>query len=269
MALPAEALVGTMRANQKYLTLRTTGRRAGAALRRRRQHRGQRRRCGDRRRQRARAARAPVGRALLLGPGPQGAAREPSAGAGANGLPCRARAARAAVERLVALAGALVPVRAGRRPSHAERAALLAKADLVTGMVGEFPELQGIMGGHYAAAQGEPAAVAAAIRDHYAPKGPDDSCPKAPVSVVVALADKLDTLAGFFAAGSGRPAPRTRSRLRRAALGVIRLILREWPAPAACGRAIRRGARAAMASGSAACGRRGSARNCSPFSPTA
>ena len=82
----------------------------------------------------------------------------------------------------------------------AERAALLAKTDLVTGMVGEFPELQGIMGGHYARAQGEPAAVADAIRDHYAPKGPDDACPTAPESVVVALADKLDTLAGFFGA---------------------------------------------------------------------
>ena len=75
----------------------------------------------------------------------------------------------------------------------AERAALLAKADLVTGMVGEFPELQGIMGGHYAAAQGEPPAVATAIREHYSPKGPDDRCPTAPDSVAVALADKLDT----------------------------------------------------------------------------
>ncbi|NWM55049.1 glycine--tRNA ligase subunit beta, partial [Escherichia coli] len=73
-----------------------------------------------------------------------------------------------------------------------------AKADLVTGMVGEFPELQGLMGGYYAAAQGEPAAVAEAIRDHYKPVGQGDEVPTAPVTVAVSLADKLDTLASFF-----------------------------------------------------------------------
>jgi glycyl-tRNA synthetase beta chain len=77
---------------------------------------------------------------------------------------------------------------------------LLAKADLRSGMVGEFPELQGIMGGHYARAQNEPEPVARAITEQYAPKGPDDRCPNEPESVVVALADKLDSLAGFFAA---------------------------------------------------------------------
>jgi glycyl-tRNA synthetase beta chain len=125
----------------------------------------------------------------------------------------------------VALAGALVPHVPGADRTLAERAALLAKADLVTGMVGEFPELQGIMGGHYARAQGEPAAVADAIRDHYAPKGPDDACPTAPDSVVVAVADKLDTLVGFFGAGIRPTGSKDPFALRRAGLGVIRLIL--------------------------------------------
>ncbi len=85
--------------------------------------------------------------------------------------------------------------------NQAERAARLCKADLVTGMVGEFPELQGIMGGYYARAQGEPDAVADAVRDHYKPVGQGDDVPTAPVTVAVSLADKLDTLVGFFAIG--------------------------------------------------------------------
>jgi glycyl-tRNA synthetase beta chain len=129
------------------------------------------------------------------------------------------------VERLVALAGALVPHVPEADRVLAERAALLAKADLVTGMVGEFPELQGIMGGHYARVQNEPEAVVAAIRDHYAPKGPEDTCPTAPESVVVALADKLDTLVGFFGVGIRPTGSKDPFALRRAALGVIRLIL--------------------------------------------
>src|SRR3954453_21874248 len=129
------------------------------------------------------------------------------------------------VERLVALSGALVPFVPGADRTLAERAALLAKADLVTGMVGEFPELQGIMGDYYARAQGEPAEVATAIRDHYAPKGPDDAFPSAPASVVVALADKLDMLAGFFGAGIRPTGSKDPFALRRAGLGIIRLIL--------------------------------------------
>jgi glycyl-tRNA synthetase beta chain len=108
----------------------------------------------------------------------------------------------------------------------AERAARLAKADLVTGMVGEFPELQGLIGGYYAAAQGEPRAVAEAVRDHYKPVGQGDAVPTAPVTVAVSLADKLDTIAGFFhtyvklePTGSRDP-----FALRRAALGVISLL---------------------------------------------
>ncbi|MFO1039103.1 MAG: glycine--tRNA ligase subunit beta [Geminicoccaceae bacterium] len=129
------------------------------------------------------------------------------------------------VQRLVALAGALVPYVPGADRVLAERAALLAKCDLVTGMVGEFPELQGVMGGHYARVQGEPEAVCRAIAEHYAPKGPDDCCPTAPESVVVALADKLDTLAGFFGAGLRPSGAKDPFALRRAALGVIRLVL--------------------------------------------
>ena len=86
---------------------------------------------------------------------------------------------------------------------QAERAAGLAKADLVTGMVGEFPELQGVIGGYVAEAQGEPKAIADAVRDHYKPVGQGDEVPTAPVTVAVSLADKLDTLISFFLCGRG------------------------------------------------------------------
>ncbi len=106
----------------------------------------------------------------------------------------------------------------------AERAARLAKADLVTGMVGEFPELQGLMGGYYAAAQGEHPAVAAAIRDHYKPVGQGDDVPTDPVTVAVNLADKLDTLFSFFAVELFPTGSKDPFALRRAALGVLRTI---------------------------------------------
>src|SRR5216684_3052748 len=107
----------------------------------------------------------------------------------------------------------------------AQRAAHLAKADLSTDMVGEFPELQGVIGRYYALNDGEDPCVADAIADHYKPLGPGDSCPTAPVSVVVALADKLDALAAFFAIGEPPTGSRDPFALRRAALGAIRLIL--------------------------------------------
>ena len=113
----------------------------------------------------------------------------------------------------------------GADPALAERAALLAKADLVTEMVGEFPELQGLMGRYYAAAQGEDASVAAAIEEHYKPQGPNDRVPTAPVSIAVALADKLDTLVGFWAIDEKPTGSKDPYALRRAALGVIRIIL--------------------------------------------
>ncbi len=106
----------------------------------------------------------------------------------------------------------------------ADRAARLAKADLVTGMVGEFPELQGLMGGYYAAAQGEHPAVAAAIRDHYKPVGQGDDVPTDPVTVAVGLADKLDTLFSFFAVEMFPTGSKDPFALRRAALGVLRTI---------------------------------------------
>ncbi|TAN48296.1 MAG: glycine--tRNA ligase subunit beta, partial [Rhodospirillales bacterium] len=108
---------------------------------------------------------------------------------------------------------------------QAGRAAKLAKADLSSGMVGEFPELQGVMGRYYAKNDGEPEAVAQAIADHYAPQGPNDRCPSQPVSVSVALADKLDSLVGFFALGEKPTGSKDPFALRRAALGVIRLII--------------------------------------------
>lgn len=107
----------------------------------------------------------------------------------------------------------------------ASRAALLCKADLVTEVVGEFPEVQGIMGRYYALGQGESAEVADAIAAHYKPVGPSDSCPTAPVSVAVALADKIDTLVGFFAIDDKPTGSKDPYALRRAALGVIRLVL--------------------------------------------
>jgi glycyl-tRNA synthetase beta chain len=110
--------------------------------------------------------------------------------------------------------------------SLAERAARLAKADLVTGMVGEFPELQGLMGGYYAAAQGEDPAVAAAIRDHYKPVGQGDDVPTDPVTVAVSLADKLDTVAAFFAIGELPTGSKDPFALRRAALGILLTIQR-------------------------------------------
>jgi glycyl-tRNA synthetase beta chain len=106
----------------------------------------------------------------------------------------------------------------------AEQAARLCKADLVTEMVGEFPELQGLMGGYYARAEGLPDAVADAIRDHYKPVGQGDEVPTAPVTVAVSLADKLDTLIGFFGVQEVPTGSRDPFALRRAALGVISLV---------------------------------------------
>jgi glycyl-tRNA synthetase beta chain len=110
-------------------------------------------------------------------------------------------------------------------PAKAERAAWLAKTDLVTEMVGEFPELQGTMGRYYAEQQGEDEAVAHAIEDHYKPQGPNDLVPADPVSVAVALADKLDMLIGFWAMNEKPSSSRDPYALRRASLGVIRIII--------------------------------------------
>jgi glycyl-tRNA synthetase beta chain len=127
------------------------------------------------------------------------------------------------VRRLVRLAGEIAPL-IGADVALVQRAALLAKADLTTGMVGEFPELQGVMGRYYALHDGESEAVADAIRDHYAPKGPADTVPTDRVSISVALADKIGTLAGFFAIGEKPTGAGDPYALRRAALGVIRIV---------------------------------------------
>lgn len=128
------------------------------------------------------------------------------------------------VERIAALARAIAPL-VGADPAQAEAAARLSKADLASGMVGEFPELQGVMGGYYARAGGQPDAVADAVRDHYKPQGPGDAVPTAPLTVAVSLADKLDTLVGFFAIDEKPTGSKDPFALRRAALGVIRLVL--------------------------------------------
>jgi len=128
------------------------------------------------------------------------------------------------IARIAALARALAPL-VGADPALAERAARLAKADLVTEMVGEFPELQGLMGRKYAALQGEHDSVCAAIEEHYKPVGPSDRVPSDPVSIAVALADKLDTLVGFWAINEKPTGSKDPFALRRAALGVIRYLL--------------------------------------------
>lgn len=128
------------------------------------------------------------------------------------------------VERIEALAREIAPL-VGADPDTAARAARLAKADLATGMVGEFPELQGIMGGYYAREEGLGDEVADAIRDHYRPQGPGDAVPTASVSVALALADKLDTLVGFFSIGEKPTGSRDPFALRRAALGTVRIVL--------------------------------------------
>ena len=128
------------------------------------------------------------------------------------------------VERIAALAREIAPL-VGADADEAETAARLSKADLVSGMVSEFPELQGIMGGYYARLAGHSDAIADAVRDHYKPQGPADTVPTAPVTVAVALADKLDTLVGFFAIDEKPTGSKDPFALSRAALGILRLIL--------------------------------------------
>jgi glycyl-tRNA synthetase beta chain len=128
------------------------------------------------------------------------------------------------MERLEMLAREIAP-KVGADVAKAAQAARLAKADLVTGMVGEFPELQGVMGGYYAREEGLSPLVAEAIRDHYRPAGVGDEIPDRPVTQAVALADKLDTLTAFFAIGEKPTGSRDPYALRRAALGLIRILL--------------------------------------------
>ena len=128
------------------------------------------------------------------------------------------------VRRVQALAAHIAPALGGDA-THAERAALLCKCDLLSAMVGEFPELQGIMGAYYALADGENPEVAAAVREHYQPRGAGDALPGTLTGAAVALADKLDTLAGIFAIGQKPSGTKDPFALRRAAIGVLRSIL--------------------------------------------
>ncbi|MET0481905.1 MAG: glycine--tRNA ligase subunit beta [Aestuariivirgaceae bacterium] len=128
------------------------------------------------------------------------------------------------VRRIEALAVVIAEI-IGADAEAARQAAQLAKADLVTGMVGEFPELQGMMGHYYAIEEGANLAVASAVRDHYKPQGPTDMVPAAPVTLAVAIADKLDTLISFWAIDEKPTGSKDPFALRRAALGIIRLVL--------------------------------------------
>ena len=128
------------------------------------------------------------------------------------------------IKRIERLAGEIAPL-VGADPAKTKRAAQLAKADLLTEVVGEFPELQGLMGKYYALAQGEDASVAAASEDHWKPQGAGDNVPNDPVSIAVGLADKLDTLVGFWAIDEKPTGSKDPFALRRAALGIIRLLL--------------------------------------------
>ncbi len=128
------------------------------------------------------------------------------------------------IARIAALAGKLAPL-VGADIAKTERAAQLCKADLLTDVVGEFPELQGLMGRYYAEAQDEDEAVAHACEDHYKPKGPDDLVPSDPVSIAVALADKIDMLTGFWKIDEKPTGSKDPYALRRASLGVIRIVL--------------------------------------------
>jgi len=126
--------------------------------------------------------------------------------------------------RLEAAARAIAPV-VGADPDLAALAGRLSKSDLVSAMVAEFPELQGVMGGHYARAEALPAEVALAIAEHYRPQGPGDAAPTAPVSIAVALADKIGNIVGFFSVGEKPTGSKDPFALRRAALGVIRILM--------------------------------------------
>ncbi len=128
------------------------------------------------------------------------------------------------IKRIERLAAEIAPL-VGADVEKTKRAAHLAKADLLTDVVGEFPELQGLMGKYYALAQGEDASVAAASEEHYKPQGPTDRVPTDPVSVAVALADKIDTLVGFWSIDEKPTGSKDPYALRRAALGIIRIAI--------------------------------------------
>jgi glycyl-tRNA synthetase beta chain len=225
MDLPAEVLTESMRAHQKYFALETRDRKlaprfivianmltddGGAAVV-----------AGN-----ERVLRARLSDARFFWDQDRKAKLE-SRVAKLAGITFHARLGTVAekVDRMESLAAELCEFIPGSDRDKARSAAHLAKADLTSGMVGEFPELQGTMGRYYALNDGEDADVAEAIAQHYAPRGPNDLCPTAPTAIAVALADKIDSLVGFFGIGEKPTGSRDPYALRRAALGVIRLIV--------------------------------------------
>ena len=227
MELPPEVLATAMRTHQKYFSCLQAGRQAGAALPVRRQQPDAGRRQDDRRRQRAGAARPPRRRPLLLGPGPQGAAR--LAGRGAVASASITQSSAACCDKVAAdgdgSAEFLVAHVPGADAERARRAALLAKADLSTGMVGEFPELQGVMGRYYALHDGEDPRVADAIADTTSRRG--RTIPARRRRSASSSRSPTSSTRWSLSSRSARSRPdrAIRSRLRRAALGIIRIIL--------------------------------------------
>lgn len=225
MDLPAEALTSSMRAHQKYFSLLAAdgslAPRFGFVANMVATDGGKAIVAGNERVLRARLADAKFfwdqDRKMRL------ADRSPALDAITFHAKLGTVAAKA--QRIAALAADLTENIPGADRDAARGASLLCKADLVTGMVGEFPDLQGVMGRYYAIADGEKASVADAVAEHYSPVGPNDQCPTAPVSVAVALADKIDTLVGFWLIDEKPTGSKDPYALRRAALGVIRLIL--------------------------------------------
>ena len=225
MDLPAEALTSSMRAHQKYFALLDAdgnlAPRFGFVANMAAKDGGKAIVAGNERVLRARLADAKFfwdqDRKVRL------ADRSPALDAITFHAKLGTVAAKA--QRIAAIAADLTDNIPGADRDAARGAALLCKADLVTGMVGEFPDLQGVMGRYYAIADGEKASVADAVAQHYSPVGPNDRCPTAPVSVAVALADKIDTLVGFWLIDEKPTGSKDPYALRRAALGVIRLIL--------------------------------------------
>ena len=226
LEVPAEVIVTAIRTHQKCFA--SAGCEVAQTLQHlcaRRQPRRRGRRQADHRRQQSRDRRPPCRCEVLLGSGSQDDPRIKIA--------CVSPSSRSTRDLAVSASGSSV-LKHGRRslrtacradPVQARLAARLSKTDLTTGVVGEFPELQGLMGRYYAEAQGLDKQVAAAIEEHYRPKGPHDAVPAAPVSMAVGLAERLDTLVGFWAIDEKPTGSKDPYALRRAALGAIRIIL--------------------------------------------
>ncbi len=230
LEVPAECLMTSMKQHQKCFSLRDpqTGKLANSFLlvsNLTAKDGGKQIVAGNEKVIRARLC----GRQVLLGAGPQEAARRDGASRSTASRSTRSSARRRSAWSASRSWRSRSRARWMRMPEDARRAAQLAKADLVSGMVGEFPELQGLMGRYYAERAGTKPEIARAIELHYKPKGPTDTVPKEDegdaVAIAVALADKLDTLVGFWAIGEKPTGSGDPYQLRRAALGVIRIVL--------------------------------------------